>query len=697
MIGRIKLLWFPGVFTLLASIDMPLTKRPNARVSKSFTGCLRCKERKKKCDESPHSCLTCLRANEVCPGYVQKLRWSRKHELFEEQNDSRGKTARRETGKSIVSIETGGRNDAQQSPSPAGSYEIEELQDTDFPAAHHQYDLDLMFSQWLNAEFLPRDDLPLLGLNLPLGQSGTQASVAGDGILWPTLDDLQGLQLPLNPYQGLQTLSETCDCHPETGNAPIADDHRTSHRFETTPDPGRGSCLETFYRMSSPTPYARFSADHLVKHYFTDVCSLVSCFDSSLNPFRTLVAEELKRSSTVSLSIQSMSIAHLANHYLYMAPLGMAKRCLAWKSLQVDLQRHRAGQVPLETVLLSLLLLGFSAPWHQPANLGLPYLYIMRTLMQRYFRGGHNAADRTCLKNEKFFVDSLMHWEMLASFLDPFPMRGFPGFGMPDLQTSNQEQHKLLHPWTGICTELHFALAEVGRILRRRQRKSITPTEQNDPDSLAVLDERWAAKLEQFLRSIRLPTIDDVVDYNDEETPKSDLVRIAHAQRYVGLLEIYAAFPHLYEEALKQRTSFPLLYDRQIDRSADDAGNTQTPRDSFSAIAMNILEIVNDISVTSSACRFLSLILVSCACQLRIPDLSKTTVETQSECHNQDITARFIVESRLLALSTKYPQRQMLQILEIVKEVWDRLDNDQLDKAHWMDVMQEKNLQTMIG
>jgi hypothetical protein len=607
------------------------------------------------------------------------------------------KAAQKKTGKPLLSIETGGHDTTHQPSSPEGSYEIDELRDTDFAAAHHQHDLDLMFSQWLNAEFLPRDDLPLLGLNLPLGQSGTQGAVAGDGILWPTLDDLPGLQLPSNPYQGLQSLSETCDCHSETSNAYVAEGHRTLQRFETTTDTGRGSCLETFYRMSSPTPYARFSADHLVRHYFTDVCSLVSCFDSSLNPFRTLVAEEIKRSHTVSLSIQSMSIAHLANHYLYMAPLGIAKRCLAWKSLQVDLQRHRAGQVPLETVLLSLLLLGFSAPWHQPANLGLPYLYIMRTLMQRYFRGGKGATERTRLKYEKFFVDCLMHWEMLASFLDPFPMRGFPGYGMPDLQTSNQEPHRLPHPWTGICTELHFALAEVGRILRRRQRKTTTPTEPNDPDSLVVHDERWAAKLEHFLRSIRLPTVDDIVDYDDEDTPKSDLVCIAHAQRYVGLLEIYAAFPQLYGDVSKQRTPLPLLHDREPDRSSDNAGDGRTPRDSLCAIAMNILEIMNDISVTSSACRLLSLILVSCACQLRLPDQSKATEESQSERHNQVITARFIVESRLLALSTRYPQRHMLQTLEIVKEVWDRLDDDKVNKGHWMDVMQEKNLQTMIG
>src|ERR1700761_330451 len=105
---------------------MSSTKRPNARIPKSFTGCSRCKERKKKCDESPHSCLACLRANEVCPGYVQKLRWSRKHERFEQPNGSRGKVAGKKVDKPRLSIETGGRNDTPQISSPAGSYEVDE-------------------------------------------------------------------------------------------------------------------------------------------------------------------------------------------------------------------------------------------------------------------------------------------------------------------------------------------------------------------------------------------------------------------------------------------------------------------------------------------------------------------------------------------------------------------------------------------
>lgn len=55
------------------SSEMSSTKRPAGRVQKSFTGCARCKEKKKKCDESTPSCLACVRAGEECPGEMHRL------------------------------------------------------------------------------------------------------------------------------------------------------------------------------------------------------------------------------------------------------------------------------------------------------------------------------------------------------------------------------------------------------------------------------------------------------------------------------------------------------------------------------------------------------------------------------------------------------------------------------------------------
>lgn len=681
---------------------MSSQKGPNGRITKSFTGCSRCKEKKKKCDESPPSCLACARAGEKCPGYIQQLKWSRKHERFGQPTDYGRGARRKKAARPPPTNETNEQDIAQSTPSNSRHSGFEDLQGTDLPTGPHRNALDLMFSEWLNAEFLPRDDLPLLGLNLPLGQGTSEpgTGLIGSGMHWSSLNDFEENRVPSDLYQSLQVPPYPCDCSSEACDVQSGEDTPDQDQNVSFLASGRhnnSTVLETFYRMSQPTPTARFSAEHLVKHYFTDVCALISCFDSQTNPFRTLVAEELARSSTVSLSIQSMSIAHLANHYLYMAPLGMAKRSQAWKLLQSDLRRHRAGQMPLETVLLSLLLLGSSSSWHQPTNLGLPYLYITRTLMQGYFRTVRGAKQQTRMKDEKFFVDALMQWEMLASFLDPFPMGGFPGYGMPKPPVSGDEGRKVPHPWTGVNTELFFALAEVGRVLRRRQKKAPTISDSDDPDSLQANDERWAAELERFLCSVRLPTSDDILDYGDRDTPKSDLIRAAHGHRYVGLLEIYRAFPHLYENRRNTAASLPSLYNRDFNESIDHSGYPTMLDSSLCAISGEVLESLREISISSSACRLLPLIIVSCACQLRFPNQSQLAEQAQDDRNDQVVDARYFVESRMLALSTRYPQRQILQILDIVKEVWDRLDNDQVDNTHWMDVMHERHLQTLLS
>ena len=276
-------------------------------------------------------------------------------------------------------------------------------------------------------------------------------------------------------------------------------------------------------------------------------------------------------------------------------------------------------------------------------------------------------------------------------------MQSFPGFGMPDLQASDNREPALPHPWTGASTELDLALAEVGRILRRRQRKAKQSTESRDTSSSEVHEERWVASLEEFLRSIDPPISDDIMEYSDRETPKSDLICLSHAHRYTGLLEIYGEHPHLFEELRINEIPLPPLNDRLMDEPLDHSGYTNTLDASLCTIAMNVLETLRELSVSSSACRLLPLVLVSCSGHLRFPDRPLPGDEAQYERHDQVIEARYFVESRMLALSTRYPQKQMLQILEIAKEVWDRLDNDKAENAHWIDVMHEKQMQTMMG
>lgn len=673
--------------------------------SKSHNGCQRCKTKKLKCDEARPSCQACSKEGVECPGYAPQLKWSRKHEKFDSATatqEPKSKARRKEPPKTSPSSANdipAASNAHEQTASTENGNAMEATATHTWPPT--QMDLDPAMLDWMDyglgsyESFNPNNMAQLFGTGqTPFAPYDPLAGMAGpDNRLMPTgIDPFAFPQLPV-PWHN--------NGDPATGDSgsftsPLGDQIHPPVNTPTNNDTERkdsGSLLGAFYRLATPTTTARFSEETLVQHYFSEVCSLYSCFDSDQNPFRTLVADLWKDSPTIHLSIQSMAIAHLSNHYLYMAPLGRMKRMQSWKSLQIDLRRYRAGKISLDTVLMSCLLLGLSSAWHQPSDLGLQYLFIARSLIQMYLR-----SNRATLPNEKFYLDAFMHWEMLASFFEPVPMMSFPGFGAPNPPMPVRGETVSPHPWTGIAPELHFALAEIGRVLRRRRSRlaMMGDSYAQERSQKDEVDEQWLSSLERLLQSIRLPDVADIEDYGDEYTPKMDLVRAAEAYRFIGLLEIYMIVPSLLDSRIERSESFPPSVVEDFTEPIDDSGFLDTRDSWLSAIALHTLDLIKDVAIHSATCRTHLLILVSAGSQLRTPNGSISPDETQNAHHEKVLEGRGFVDSRMLALSRKYPQKQVLQILDIIKEAWDRLDRGE-KRVHWLGIAHDQNWQTMLG
>jgi hypothetical protein len=671
--------------------------------SKSHNGCQRCKTKKLKCDETRPSCQACNKDGAECPGYAPQLKWSRKHEKYDQQT-----AAQEPKAKARRKDESTQASDQASTDTPAVS---EQAQNTDPdesvttypPTAHtwppNQLDFDPAVLDWMDyglgnfepfasnnmAQMFGTGQAPFVPYHPIAGMVGS------DGLMHATLDPYSFSPMPMprnNPAAGLPEH----DVSP-TGDVIDGSIDTTAESEEERKD--SGSLLGAFYRLATPTATARFSEEHLVQHYFSDVCALYSCFDSEKNPFRSLVADLWKDSTTVHLSVQSMAIAHLSNHYPYMAPLGRSKRMQSWKSLQIDLRRYRAGKIALDTVLMSCLLLGLSSPWHQPSDLGLQYLFIARSLIQMYLRS--NRRTGASLPNEKFYLDAFMHWEMLASFFEPVAMMSFPGFGAPNPPMPVRGEMVSPHPWTGVAPELHFALAEVGRVLRRRRSRLAMMGESyaEERSQKDEVDEQWSSSLERLLQTIRLPDVGDIEDYGDKYTPKMDLLRAAEAYRFVGMLELYMIVPSLLEARIEHGETFPPSIVEDFVEPVDDLGFIESRDSWLSAIALHTLNLIKDVSIHSATCRMHLLVLVSAGSQLRLP--SATLLEESPNAHHDKVLeGRGFVDSRLLALSRKYPQKQVLQILDIIKEAWDRLDRGE-KRVHWLGIAHEQNWQTMLG
>lgn len=452
------------------------------------------------------------------------------------------------------------------------------------------------------------------------------------------------------------------------------------------------SLLQTFYRMSGHGKVFGLTDEAFVEYYFENVCGIYSCFDSPANPFRSEVENCWTSSPAMYYTIQSMAIGHLANYYPYLAPLGLQKRSQAWEYLQRDLRSSRISTARDDMLLLNLLLLGVSSAWHQASNLGIQYILIARELMQRrlkvaYPRGSDGSqADG---RHENFFEDCLLHWEMLISFVDPVPLAPLHvklELPMPSVAGSSSATYA--HPWCGIVSEVQFALAEIGRLLRRRQsyraRLQLAETHSRTSEHF---DKEWIESLEAFLLAVEMPQEALIEDYDDVKSSKADFIAMADAYRYVGLLEIYWHYPELLRSRIEKHHATLDGLDLSTGVSLnDDYGR-------LGVLASHILDLVKPISITSGVCRLMPLIFVAAAGHLRFPSTTNSTEPLQRD---EVIHSRYIVEARMLVLSRKYPQKPLLQMTDIIKELWQRLDNGD-SNAHWMDVVHELGWQTVMG
>lgn len=635
-----------------------MKRTPNS--SKSRNGCHRCKSKHIKCDETKPDCRICQAQGAQCPGYVKELKWSNKHEVHSSGPQPPRKRQRtvhpsptspsvsNETSLSPGNESTGGRVNSLVAAPQLG------LQPSD--------DIDLF--EWPSLEQYGYEDL---AFSSALYQPTTETSFE-TAFSYPFLGDLSEIaHQESEPPQTTGTESIITSDEGEELSSPDVPSN-----LEKTQS-GSAGLLQTFYRLTVPSKVPGFSDQDLVHHYFKHVCPLYSCFDSEQNPFRTLVASTWADSKTISTAIQSLAVGHLANHYPHMASQALAKRSMAWKSLQKDLQLLRSNKCSADTVLLSLLLLGLSSVWHQASNLGLQYLFIARDLVQTKLKNN----DQSPLND--FFMDAVIHWEMLASLVDPVPMSPFSGLKSPTLHLPMKPRPIKPHPWTGLLNHLAFLFGEIGRVLRRRQRDGLISTD----------DEEWVGILSQALTSLVVPEAADVVDFDDPCTASTDLVAIAKAYRCIAFLELYQSYPRLLWDALSEDK---LIEDFQQLKLSQQSRNEEELHLNLTSIATHTLQIVKPIPISSAACRLLPLIMLSAGSQVRIPDDVKLDTDQSAEL----LDVRYLVEQRMLVLSRKYPQRPLLVMTSILKEVWERVDAG-LSGAHWMDVAHEKCWQTIMG
>jgi hypothetical protein len=196
---------------------------------------------------------------------------------------------------------------------------------------------------------------------------------------------------------------------------------------------------------------------------------------------------------------------------------------------------------------LAMLMLGGSASWHDPRDLGLTFFNRIRKCLSTMPASAFTQAD----VDYHFFHQSMTYWEMLLSYVaedDTLDM-----CERPIMSTGSTPLHFVPHPWTGFARETQNAVQQVGRLIRKQRKMAFS----HRFASLAHIrqlerDMATASELEQYLVNLSYPLEHTVVDPEDSNTPVWHLLTLAEVYRCTGLMQLYHIFPDLLDRRLSK-------------------------------------------------------------------------------------------------------------------------------------------------
>lgn len=324
----------------------------------------------------------------------------------------------------------------------------------------------------------------------------------------------------------------------------------------------------------------------LIEYYFKEVAALFSSYDSQMNPFRTTVSRLWGSSLAMCRTMQSMAAATLVNDFPQFGPMGRKMRDEA-----VEIITREA--VMDDKALLALLMLGQTASWHDPKDLGISFFNLLRKQVNS-LASSSNAPNfgfaKSVSNNYRFFEEALIYWEMLLSFVTDNDSMLFSDDSRASSMGEALVLQRIPHPWTGIARDTQFTVHEVGRLVRR-ERKRIRTRQFTSQEEIARarMAIKKAQELEERLLGLAHPSEAEIVSPGDEETPVWHLLTMAEVYRCTGLMQLYRVFPDL----LRNRLPHPEV--------GEYPGSTSsTARDPFFPIDLDSMNMFPGFAETSS-------------------------------------------------------------------------------------------------
>ncbi|KND90836.1 hypothetical protein TOPH_04655 [Tolypocladium ophioglossoides CBS 100239] len=651
-----------------------------------------------KCDETRPTCRQCTQKGLTCGGYSRGFTWSYKHQPTSQQ-------------KAVAEI-------AGTSPPP--SNEVRRPDDSTRTSLQVCEETEEAVATSVGTDF----SIAVVPFEILFDVS--DQSFADDNF-HPTT---------LGPWASINALPdqdsvESLRCSPEWRSRTWS---RDSSDLDGMSFPGSSSSSGGTPPPRLPVPIrgGPQALEALMTNWFDQVCPAWSAFDSPLNPNRKIAMEMMHSSAVVFNALRSMSASFL---YARLPQLGKpALQMLRTAALSITEEantlRAKAVLDSLPTGLLfSLFCLGTSVCWLDAGRLGLPFLREAKDLLSR-LSSRAIAAGGDQLEMLAFFKKSLVHWEMLLSFVDDYETERVDQdyHSVPWCEMQGAKTDQFPHPWTGISTLTSRLFTRCIQLCRSYRRRVSRPSGTEIALEAAMQEIQEAQKLEQQLLEQDFTAATPTNNTGDEKTPWMHLAYVAEAYQLASLLQLYLTFPDLVALRL------------QFDPGTMEAcGDFSCDRWTI-PLALRLTKLLEQIPPESGS-RVIQPLLYICASTglcYNVPSMPPTwTHQTDADvvCDTSPVTlrgqgilgyidqmqvaegkdvyaadalsdmavevgaARSFILRRLDTLECTLQPRPIAVAKQLVKAIWAAYDDEKRGcmSGHWLDIMEAQNLRSLFG
>ncbi|KAM0429221.1 hypothetical protein ACHAPT_006435 [Fusarium lateritium] len=668
-----------------------------------------------KCDEAKPNCQLCISRGIKCGGYLRGLKWSTKHEKHAELADHDVQLSPKlQTGAAAPPKRRRGR--PRRKPLPGATSSVA----SGSAIASNPGDTNWgLFSEFA-FETTPSQPVEKEEDTRPIDPPENA-----------TCDDFSppfDLDVPIGAIDDLQWTPDTLDL--TTGIDGFADGGTDLALFPVQQSYGSIFIPPTVSDVSSS----------LVEFWFRDVCSLWSQYDSPTNSNRTLATALWSSSEAVSTSLQSMSSAYLSSKMPHMKKTSILMMSNATKAIESELQMVKSSPrldvVPLG-LIYGLFCIGTSICWLNATQLGIPFLKEAKALLYRI-----NRQKQTLTDDERrllhIFNKSWTYCELLLSVVsdtNPYNMYELDDvedLGADDYPTAEQAPpivDEIPHPWTGVSNTVSRLFTKTMRLCRNYRYHLTHPglmTMRDHTTALKLIEE--AKMLEEKLLALDFESAPTKSETGDQKTPCQHLVNVAEAYRLAGLIHIYQTFPDLVLLRLPSHVSI-------LDNAMIPWEECITP------LSLRLVKLMQQLPPDSGSKMTQPLLCITAATGLRFEPSESSPESTGSppqqaatpapfnlggveDCSMSEyigrliqsdeeieqlsnitesrlkiVDARCFLLNRLDILETVLPPRPIIVAKSLVQAIWNEYDSEQpgAASAHWIDIMERKNLRSLFG